>query len=93
MFVQYKSFSHKLPHGSLPLKISEVTVTPGFLVTFLLIFILVNAFMASLLLGLISKGRQREGIKFFIPMAIIAVPLFFIVRFSVRNLLGGLFGL
>ena len=79
--------------GSLPINIGQVSISPEFLVAFLISFIIINAFMASLLLGLISKGKQRQGIKYFIPMSVIAIPLFFIVRISIRNLFGGLFGL
>jgi pilus assembly protein TadC len=77
--------------ASLPISISSVSIEPSFIIVFIICFILANSFMASMLLGLIGKGSQRDGIKYFIPMVSLAIPIFFITRFAIKYLLGGLF--
>jgi archaellum biogenesis protein FlaJ (TadC family) len=78
---------------SLPIQVSTTAISIEFLMTFIIIFIIINTFMSSLLLGLIGKGRQREGVRYFIPMILLAVPLFFIARGAISSVLSGLFGL
>lgn len=79
--------------ATVPIQSVQTTITPEFLLFYLLTFLVVNCFLASILLGLVGKGRQREGVKFFIPMIILAVSLFFLVRYGIMLVLGGLFSI
>lgn len=78
--------------SSLPITISGISISSEFLITFILTFILVNSFMASMLLGLIGKGSQREGLRYFLPMIFLAIPIFLLSRYLIKSILGGLFG-
>jgi archaellum biogenesis protein FlaJ (TadC family) len=52
--------------------------------------ILVNAFFASMALGLISKGRKVEGLMYFPFVFMVSILFFFAVRMGLRALLGGI---
>lgn len=77
--------------ASVPIGGGGISITPEFLTFFIIAFLTINTFMASMLLGLIGKGRQREGIKYFIPMILLAIPIFLLSRYAIRSILGGLF--
>jgi len=77
----------------LPIKGTSASISQSFLTFFITMFITVNCFMAALLLGLISKGKEREGLKYVIPMILLSIPLFFLTRTVIRSVLGGLFGI
>ncbi len=77
--------------SSLPIKAVSVAIGSRFLLSFIIVFLVVNSFMASLLLGLIVKGRQREGFRYFFPMVALAIPLFLLSRYAIKTLLSGLF--
>jgi len=90
-----KLSSIELPEAtvtSLPVSFTEVSITPGFVIMFAVIFLITSSILGSLILGLISKGREREGIRFMPILIAISLAIFFLVRFAIKNMLGGLFG-
>ena len=78
--------------ASLPFHFSQVKLTTEFLTLFVVSFLSMNCLMASMLLGVIGKGKQKEGFRYFIPMVLFAIPLFFLARYAIRTMLKGLFG-
>lgn len=76
---------------SLPIKFSEVAISVDVVIKFALVSMITTAFMGSFILGLISKGKEKEGIKFIFPIILLALTLFFTARFLIKSLLGGLF--
>jgi len=78
--------------AAVPIKIAQVSIDPSFVFTFIVLFLIINNFMASGLLGLMVKGRQRAGIKYFIPMLLLVIPIFLLVRYAIKAAMGGLFG-
>ncbi|MDP3919013.1 MAG: type II secretion system F family protein [Nanoarchaeota archaeon] len=77
--------------STLPIKGAEVTITSKFLISYIITFLVVNNFMAAMLLGLIAKGKQKEGIHYYIPMVLLAIPIFLLVSYIASKSLGGLF--
>lgn len=54
---------------------------------------IVNSFLGSLILGLISKGKERAGLSY-VPVLIgVSLGVFFAARFIIKNMLGSLFGI
>jgi len=47
--------------------------------------------MTSMLLGLIGKGKRRSGLKYFFPMIIVGIAIFYITQFLIETLFSGLF--
>jgi len=86
--------SIEIPEGtmtSLPMNFTEVTITVNFVIMFSVIFLTTSAIMGSLILGLISKGRERDGIKFMPALIILSLAVFFLIRMGIKGMLGGLF--
>lgn len=77
--------------GSLPLSFTKVSITPSFINTYTLVAMLFTSFMGSLILGLIAKGKEKEGLKFLPILVIITVALYYLVKLAIKGLLGGLF--
>jgi Type II secretion system (T2SS), protein F len=77
--------------STLPIGAAKINISTEFLIQFIVAFITCNLFMASMLLGIIGSGKRREGIKLFLPMLALAIPLFFLGRYAIKLLLGGLF--
>jgi Flp pilus assembly protein TadB len=85
-----------IPGGSttgLPLSVGQISVSSKFIFTYVLAFLTINSLLASMLLGLIQKGKQRDGIRFFVPMMALALPIFLITRYLIQTLLSGLFNI
>ncbi len=79
----------KTPGVNLPFKISTVpTLDQAFVMQYSVAFLVTSVVLGSLVLGLINKGKEKEGVKYILPLMVIALTLFFIVRILVKNLLG-----
>ncbi|MBW2989820.1 type II secretion system F family protein [Candidatus Woesearchaeota archaeon] len=78
--------------GTLPISFSSVSITPDFVMMFAVVFLVTSSILGSLILGLMSKGRERDGIKYMPILALISVAIFFLIRIAIKNMLGGLFG-
>lgn len=79
--------------ATLPLSFSNITISNQFITTFALVSLITSSVLGSLILGLVSKGKERYGLKFMPILIFISVSVFFVVRYLVRNMLGGLFGI
>ena len=72
--------------------LTEVSVSPEFVIKFSVVSLITNSVLGSLILGLINNGKERRGMKY-IPFLIgLTVGIFFFVRFVIKNMLSGLFG-
>ena len=78
--------------SNLPLTFTKVDISIDFIVLFAVVSLATSAIMGSLILGLIGKGKEREGVKFIPILMALALGLFFITRVLVKGMLGGLFG-
>ena len=79
--------------SSLPLSFSKISISPDFVVLFSITFLVTSAIFGSMILGLISKGHERDGIKFLPVLVILSLIVFFVIRYAIRKLLAGFFGL
>jgi len=76
----------------LPINFGEISITVAFVIKYAMVSLITTAFMGSFILGLISKGKEKEGVKFIFPLVVLSVGLFFLSRFIIASMLGGLFG-
>ncbi len=85
----------QLPTGTLsqqlPVSFSQITVTPRFVTTYTILSMIITSIMGSLILGLISKGKEKEGLKYIPILLVLTISLFFLVKFLISHLLSGLF--
>ncbi len=77
--------------ASVPFTLSGIKISVNFIKYFSLIFILVIDVLASLVLGLISKGEEKQGMKYLLPIVVISMSVFFGIRFFLSKFLSGLF--
>lgn len=79
------------PVYNIPFSLSKVNVSPAFIEYFSLAFIIATGVMASLILGLVSKGEEREGLKYLPYILIISLAVFFIIKLALAGFVNGLF--
>lgn len=64
----------------LPFTFNEVSLSVNFVIYFAIIFIIVTDFVSSLVIGYVNKGEGKPGLKLFIPLVILSLGLFFLIR-------------
>jgi len=74
-----------------PLSISPGSITPLFVITFSLIFMTTTAIFGGFIIGLIKKGKEKEGIILIPALIILAIVVFFTVRILAELTIGSLF--
>lgn len=79
--------------SSLPINFSSVNISLGFVKMFSIVSLVTSSILGSFILGLINKGQSKRGIKFMPILITLSLSVFFLVRFVIRNMLGGLFDL
>jgi len=78
--------------SSLPVSFSSISVSQDFVFYFSLVFIIVMNFMAALTLGLVSKGSEKEGLRYLPIMLILSLGIFFILGRLLDGVMGGILG-
>lgn len=74
-----------------PVAMTKVAISSGFITTFVLVCLVTTSILGSLVLGLISKGSEREGLKFAPILLVVTISIFFLVRLLISTMLGSLF--
>ncbi len=76
---------------AIPIGLSKINIDPNFIFGFSVLSLFTTSILGSLVLGLIAKGKEKEGLKYTLPLLILSLGIFFIVRFLISRLLAGLF--
>ena len=76
---------------TMPFTLSSISISITFIKYFCLVFIIVTDVLAALILGLVSKGEEKQGLKYLLPLLIISLSIFFIIRFALSGFMKGLF--
>ena len=74
----------------LPVSFSTISLSESFVFYFSISFIIVMDVMASLVLGLVSKGDEKEGLRYLPIMLILSLSIFFILGKVLSGVMGGL---
>jgi len=69
---------------------SEISISTTFVQYFSVAFILMIDLFASLIIGLVSKGEEKEGLRYFPVIAILSIITFFVAKIFIGRFLGGL---
>ena len=75
---------------NLPVSFNSITISKTFITYFSVIFIIVMDLMASLVLGLVNKGDQKEGLRYFPVMLVLSLSIFFILGKILSSVMAGL---
>ena len=73
-----------------PIKMGGGSISIDFIRHYALVSIASSCLFGSMIMGLILKGEEKEGLKYFFPMIIIAYLLFFGASFILQNTIGGM---
>lgn len=65
-------------------------LSPEFVIFFSMVSLFVTSGFASLTMGIINTGKEKNGIKYFPIILFIAFGLFFLVRFGLLTIFGNL---
>lgn len=75
---------------SAPFTLSKLNISITFIKYFSIAFMLTIDLLSSLVLGLVNKGDEKEGLKYFPAILVISVFIFFFARILIANFLGDL---
>jgi pilus assembly protein TadC len=75
---------------SVPISFSAISISGTFIFYFSLCFIIVMDVMASLVLGLVSKGDEKEGLRYLPVMLILSLGIFFALGKILSGVMSGL---
>ncbi|MFH1054745.1 MAG: type II secretion system F family protein [Candidatus Altiarchaeota archaeon] len=76
--------------GSMPIKMTGTTVSTTFLHTYAIISITLSCVFGGLIIGMILKGEEKEGVKYIPIMLFVALLLFFLATFVLKSTIGGM---
>ncbi|MFA4953602.1 MAG: type II secretion system F family protein [Candidatus Pacearchaeota archaeon] len=77
----------------LPLTFNNVGLSPQFIVYFSVVFLIITDFISSLVIGLVNKGESKQGLRYFIPILLFSLSIFFLFRIILLKFLSGMFSL
>ncbi|MBN1940622.1 MAG: type II secretion system F family protein [Candidatus Diapherotrites archaeon] len=72
------------------LGVPQISISPEFATMFSLLALLVTCTFASLIMGVINTGKEKNGIKYLPAILIVGVSLFFIIRMVLEMVLGNI---
>lgn len=78
---------------SLPFTLSSIELPISFIIYFSIIFIIAIDVLGAFILGLVTKGKEREGAKYIIPLIAISMVVFFVIRFILLGYFGDFFSI
>ncbi|MFH1291250.1 MAG: type II secretion system F family protein [archaeon] len=77
---------------NLPVSFSTINISIDFVFYFSIVFIIVMNIMASLVLGLVGKGNEKEGLRYLPIMLILSLSIFLAVGKILSGVITGLTG-
>ena len=75
---------------NLPIALTGVSISTRFILYFAIIFITVIDILASFLLGLVSKGEEKQGFKYMAPLTALSITIFFVIRSFLNSYFEGI---
>ena len=79
--------------ASMPLAFGQVSISLKFVITYAITSLIMTSIMGSMVIGLINKGKKKEGVKYAPFLIGLTIGLFFLIRVIMRIFVGGLFNL
>jgi len=72
---------------NLPISFSGISIDADFIKYFSIVFIIAIGLLASLVIGLVSKGEEKEGIKYFPIILLLSLSTFFILKIIITKIM------
>ena len=78
--------------SSLPITIGKIQISTDFILKYILVSLSSTSVLASFMLGMIAKGKAKEGARYIIILATLSISLFFLTGLLLKAFFSGLFG-
>lgn len=72
---------------NLPFTFNKISISVDFIIYFSVMFMILTDLISCFVIGLVNKGEGKEGLKLFIPLLILSLGLFFLVRSVLSKIL------
>lgn len=76
---------------SMPINITQVSIGADFVIKYVITALVITSILGSMALGLISRGEEKQGLKYAPILIAVTLAIFFMIRFFISNMLSGLF--
>lgn len=77
--------------SSLPFTLTSIDIPISFILYFSIIFIIAIDILGSFIIGLVTKGAEREGSKYILPLISVSLGVFFGIRLILLKYFGDFF--
>lgn len=74
----------------LPFSLSTISISVGFVTLFSIVFIITTNILGALVVGLVRKGEEKEGIKYMVPLIAISLIIFFLIKYILSGYFSGI---
>lgn len=75
---------------NIPFALTTIKISVTFVMYFAIVFLTAIDILASLLLGLVSTGEEKAGLKYTVLLIIISITVFFVVRTALLSYFAGI---
>jgi len=72
---------------NIPFAFNEISISVNFVIYFSIVFLIITDLISGLVIGLVNKGEAKQGLKFFIPLVILSISIFFLIRLLLSTVL------
>ena len=79
--------------ASMPFTLSSIELPVSFIIYFSIAFIIAIDILGAFILGLVTKGKEREGVRYIIPIIAVSLTVFFVIRFILLEYFGEFFSI
>ncbi len=77
---------------SLPFAFTKINISTAFITYFAVFFIITIDLLGSMVIGLVQKGEEREGLKYALPLMGVSLTIFFVVKLLLSSYFSGILG-
>ena len=77
---------------SLPFAFTNISLSSTFITYFAIFFIITIDVLGSMVIGLVQKGEEREGLKYAIPLITVSLVVFFLLKIILASYFSGIIG-
>jgi archaeal flagellar protein FlaJ len=78
--------------ATLPFAMTNINISVTFITYFAIVFLIAINILASLVIGLVQKGDEKEGVRFILPMVLISITVFLVIRIALTGYFSSLVG-
>jgi pilus assembly protein TadC len=75
---------------NMPFTLSKINISISFIKYFSIIFMITIDIFASMVLGLVGKGDEKQGLRYLPIIVIMSISIYFLARIFISRFLGGL---